>query len=49
MRRALVGLHVLAALYQTREPLAYRLASVHNLTLLQRTVRDLRESVLYTA
>jgi queuine tRNA-ribosyltransferase len=42
-------LGVLAALYQAREPLAYRLASVHNLTLLQRIVRDLRESVLYTA
>jgi queuine tRNA-ribosyltransferase len=42
-------LGVLAALYQAHEPLAYRLASLHNLTLLQRIVQDLRESVLYTA
>ena len=40
---------VLAALFQAREPLAYRLASVHNLTLLGRVVQDLSQSVLYTA
>jgi queuine tRNA-ribosyltransferase len=40
---------VLAALYQAREPLAYRLASSHNLTLLQRILQDLRGSVLYTS
>jgi queuine tRNA-ribosyltransferase len=39
---------VLAALFQTREPLAYRLASVHNLTLLNRVLADLRLRVLYT-
>ena len=39
---------VLAALFQAREPLAYRLASVHNLTLLNRVLGDIRESVLYT-
>jgi queuine tRNA-ribosyltransferase len=39
----------LAALYQHREPLAYRLASAHNLTLLGRVAHDLRRSVLYTA
>jgi queuine tRNA-ribosyltransferase len=39
---------VIAALYQSREPLAYRLASTHNLTLLQRVLQDLRNSVLYT-
>jgi queuine tRNA-ribosyltransferase len=39
----------LAALYQNREPLAYRLASVHNLTLLGRLAHDLRREVLYTA
>lgn len=39
---------VLAALFQAREPLAYRLASVHNTTLLSRVVHDLRQSVLYT-
>ena len=42
-------LGVLAALFQAREPLAYRLASVHNLTLLNRILSDLRQSVLYTA
>jgi queuine tRNA-ribosyltransferase len=40
---------VLAALFQAREPLAYRLASTHNLTILTRILHDLRESVLYTA
>lgn len=40
---------VLAALFQTREPLAYRLASVHNLTLLNRVLADVRLSVLYTS
>lgn len=40
---------VLAALFQAHEPLAYRLASVHNLALLNRVLSDLRESVLYTA
>jgi queuine tRNA-ribosyltransferase len=39
----------LAALFQAREPLAYRLASVHNLTLLNRVLADMRETVLYTA
>jgi len=39
----------LAALYQSREPLAYRLASVHNLALLGRLAHDLRRAVLYTA
>jgi queuine tRNA-ribosyltransferase len=39
----------LAALYQNREPLAYRLASAHNLTLLGRLADDLRRGVLYTA
>jgi queuine tRNA-ribosyltransferase len=42
-------LGVVAALFQAREPLAYRLASVHNLTLLERVVQDLSRSVLYTA
>ena len=39
----------LAALYQSREPLACRLGSVHNLTLLARVLDDLRGTVLYTA
>jgi queuine tRNA-ribosyltransferase len=39
----------LAALYQHREPLAYRLASVHNLTLLGRVAHELRRTVPYTA
>ena len=39
----------LAALYQNREPLVYRLASVHNLTVLGRLAHDLRRAVLYTA
>jgi queuine tRNA-ribosyltransferase len=39
----------LAALYQARAPLAYRLASLHNLSLLSRVLRDLRRTVLYTA
>jgi queuine tRNA-ribosyltransferase len=38
-----------AALYQNREPLACRLASLHNLSLLGRLARDLRRAVLYTA
>jgi queuine tRNA-ribosyltransferase len=42
-------LGVVAALFQTREPLAYRLASTHNLTLLNAILEDLRRSVLYTA
>jgi queuine tRNA-ribosyltransferase len=42
-------LGVVATLFQAREPLAYRLASVHNLTLLNRILQDLRGSVLYTA
>jgi queuine tRNA-ribosyltransferase len=42
-------LGVVAALFQTREPLAYRLASVHNLTLLNHLLGDLRRSVVYTA
>ncbi len=40
---------VLAALFQAREPLGYRLASVHNVALLSRIVDGLRRSVLYTA
>jgi queuine tRNA-ribosyltransferase len=43
------SLGIVATLFQAREPLAYRLASVHNLTLLNRVLQDLRESVLYTA
>jgi queuine tRNA-ribosyltransferase len=39
----------LASLFQARDPLAYRLASLHNLTLLSRIARELREKVLYTA
>ena len=39
----------LAALFQAHEPLAFRLASIHNLSVLNRVVRDLRRSVLYTA
>jgi queuine tRNA-ribosyltransferase len=39
----------LAALYQHRDPLACRLASLHNLSLLGRLARDLRRTVLYTA
>jgi queuine tRNA-ribosyltransferase len=38
-----------AALYQSRDPLAYRLASMHNLTILGRLAHDLRRMVLYTA
>lgn len=41
-------LGVLAALFQAREPLAYRLASVHNVTLLSQVLADARDSVLYT-
>jgi queuine tRNA-ribosyltransferase len=43
------SLGALAALYQAREPLVYRLASIHNLTLLARVLADLRRTVLYTA
>jgi queuine tRNA-ribosyltransferase len=39
-----VGL--LAALFQAREPLAYRLASLHNLTLLARVLDTLRTDLL---
>jgi queuine tRNA-ribosyltransferase len=39
---------ILAALYQAREPVAYRLASMHNLMLLHRLLRVLRETVVYT-
>ena len=39
----------LATLFHAREPLVYRLASVHNLTLLARIAGELRNSVLYTA
>ena len=42
-------LGALAGLYQAREPLAYRLASVHNLTLLNAVLDDLRRPLLYTA
>jgi queuine tRNA-ribosyltransferase len=41
-------LGVVAALFQAREPLAYRLASVHNVAMLNAVLRDLRQSVLYT-
>jgi queuine tRNA-ribosyltransferase len=43
------SLGTLAALYQAREPLVYRLASIHNLTLLAQVLHDLRQTVLYTA
>jgi tRNA-guanine family transglycosylase len=43
------SLGVVAALYQAREPLAYRLASIHNITLLSQVLKELRESVVYTA
>jgi queuine tRNA-ribosyltransferase len=39
----------LAALFQAREQLAYRLASVHNLHVLADVLGDLRQRVLYTA
>jgi queuine tRNA-ribosyltransferase len=39
----------LAALYQHREPLAYRLASMHNLAVLGTLATSLRREVLYTA
>jgi queuine tRNA-ribosyltransferase len=42
------SLGALAALYQAREPLAYRLASIHNLALLNTVLQDLRRTVLYT-
>ena len=38
----------LAALFQSREPLAYRLASMHNLAVLGTLAAELRETVLYT-
>jgi queuine tRNA-ribosyltransferase len=38
----------LAALFQSQEPLAFRLASVHNLNVLSRVLRDMRNSVPYT-
>jgi queuine tRNA-ribosyltransferase len=38
----------LAALFQHREPLAYRLASMHNLAVLGTLAAELRQSVLYT-
>jgi queuine tRNA-ribosyltransferase len=41
-------LGVVAALFQVHEPLAYRLASTHNLTLLNHILSELRGSVLYT-
>jgi queuine tRNA-ribosyltransferase len=40
---------IIAALFQAREPLAYRLASVHNLTLLNHVLGELRQSFVYTA
>ena len=43
------SLGTLAALYQSRQPLAYRLASMHNLTMLGRLAHNLRREVLYTA
>jgi queuine tRNA-ribosyltransferase len=42
-------LGTVAAMYQSRDPLAYRLASMHNLTILARVAQDLRREVLYTA
>jgi queuine tRNA-ribosyltransferase len=39
----------LAALFQAREPLAYRLASLHNLTVLSRALDKLRTEVLSVA
>jgi queuine tRNA-ribosyltransferase len=39
----------LAALFQHHEPLGYRLASIHNLTVLGRLATNLRREVLYTA
>jgi queuine tRNA-ribosyltransferase len=39
----------MAALYQSRDPLAYRQASMHNLAILGRQAQDLRRAVLYTA
>jgi queuine tRNA-ribosyltransferase len=39
----------LAALYQAREQLAYRLASVHNVQVLVSLLDDLRQQVVYTA
>jgi queuine tRNA-ribosyltransferase len=44
-----LSLGILAALYQAREPVAYRLASIHNLTVLRGVLRALRETVVYTA
>jgi queuine tRNA-ribosyltransferase len=38
----------LAALFQDREPLAYRLASMHNLAVLGTLAAELRRSVVYT-
>jgi queuine tRNA-ribosyltransferase len=38
----------LAALFQSREPLAYRLASMHNLAVLGTLTAELHQSVLYT-
>ena len=38
----------LAALFQSREPLAYRLASMHNLAVLGTLATELRQTVLYT-
>jgi queuine tRNA-ribosyltransferase len=38
----------LAAMFQNREPLAYRLASLHNLAILNTIVQNLRRAVLYT-
>jgi queuine tRNA-ribosyltransferase len=38
----------LAALFQAREELAYRLASLHNLRTLARVANELRRHVLYT-
>ncbi len=43
------SLGALAALYQAREPLAYRLASMHNVSMLERVLDDVRRTVLYTA
>jgi queuine tRNA-ribosyltransferase len=39
----------LAALYQARESLVFRLASMHNLTVLRRVLDEMRKKVLYTA
>ena len=41
-------LGALAALFQAKEPVAYRLGSLHNLSVLQRALQALRELLVYT-